>query len=550
MAEIQVHAADGAILHFPKGTPDTAIQSAIRSHINQVMQPPAPVDQVSKNAAAMHTQGPMPNGSPSDYLLDNPILKSGEPSDNIRNTSVDVVRNIAAPAAAIAGGTFAAPSASFTRGVGPIVAGTAAYALTDAALKQLKSSKTSSVSDDLKNSALQGLLNEVGGRLIGGTIKAGKAFNALGTPDPESLLNLSPTASQALASTGDHPILASITKFLEDHFAGGSKAAAQANSAQLGIKGGMAIAAKEAGRSPSTIANPNDMVKLITGEMVPAETQAAGKIVPRTADYQPIEIVPQKNSFIDRGTGVTPITQTRVTGPVQQVPIPGAYEILPGVIKKTPFATDTASLDALLRDDTKLQNALTKSQAAGLGINVRQDLAGYRLARLQQSATNLSNGVQTIDPDKVLKGLSDPEMSASNKILFKGSNGLAKMQQFYKNLATTQDTPGTSRILRYANTIGIPMSLMHSAISGNMAGVAAAGGMVGMELSAAAIAKALTNPQSARLMLALANKEALGVSDQYAARMIAKAISGTTVNLVSQDGTKTPMQMGANGELK
>jgi hypothetical protein len=50
-------------------------------------------------------------------------------------------------------------------------------------------------------------------------------------------------------------------------------------------------------------------------------------------------------------------------------------------------------------------------------------------------------------------------------------------------------------------------------------------------------------------MLALANNEALGVSEQYAARMIMKSISGTGAYLVGSDGSKTPVQVGKDGQL-
>ncbi len=430
--------------------------------------------------------------------------------------ALEASRYILPPAAAAAAGSAAAP---VTGGLGSFAAGTAAYTALDTLLKRLKSGDKVPLGEDLLSSAGEGLLNETGGRVIGKGISTVKAFNKLGTPDPSSILNLKPTASQALASTGDHSIATSIMKFLEDHFASGSKAAAQTESARLGSEKGFKIAAKEAGRSVSTIKDPNAMFGLIETGLVPESSVG------------PVTIKPK------------PVSRSS--------PVSGQYEVIPGVVKEVPFATDPASLDKLFRDPVKLQDALTKGQAAGVGYNVRQDMAGYQLSRIQEAATSrAADGSIRIDPVKIQNALYDPEMIASNKILFKGSNGLSNAQQFYKNLAYTQDKPGTSRILRYANTIGIPMSLIHSAISGNVAGAAAAGSLVGVELSAAALAKALTNPQSARLMLAMANKDALGVSEQYAARMIVKAISGSVINLVNQDGSKTPAKVGFGGELK
>lgn len=543
MADTIAVTPDGVEHKFLEGTDPAVIQRVIKQHIANVMKPPPPVNQNAINAAAVHPVGP--TQSPSGYLYGN-----AQTPEELRNNIVDIVRTIGSPLAGAGAAVAAAPSAPFTLGAGPVAAGIAGYTALDTLLKQLKSDKKTTLGEDVKDSALEGTLNEVGGRLIGGVYKTGKALANAGIPDPQSILNLAPTAGQVLKSTGQHPWLAAIVNSLENTFAGGSKAAAQANSAELGVAKGMRMAAKEAGRSVGTVSNPNDMVKLITGELVPEERQLAGKIVERTADYQPIKVVPSETHFIDTSNGPSPFTQTRVTGPVEQVPVPGGYEILPGIIKKTPFATDPASLNALIADDVRLQDALTKSQAAGLGTNVRQDMAGFHLARIQQDATKIVNGVTTIDTDQVLTALSNPKMASSNKVLFRGSTGLDNMKEFYKTLGQTQgQVGGGSRILRYANTFGLPMSFLYSAMHGNAAGMGASAGMAVLELSAAGLAKLLTTQQSGRLMVALASGAPLGVSDQYAARMVMKSLSGTPNYLVDGKGNRTPVQVGANGEL-
>ena len=66
---------------------------------------------------------------------------------------------------------------------------------------------------------------------------------------------------------------------------------------------------------------------------------------------------------------------------------------------------------------------------------------------------------------------------------------------------------------------------------------------IAVELGLAGVGKSLTNPKTARLMLALANNEALGVSDQYAARQLMQSLKDTTVNLVGADGSKTPVRI-------
>ena len=566
MPEIIAHTADGIVLHFPEGTDPAIIQGAIKQHINQVMQPPGPPSfdtQKARNASAVKPIGP--TGSPTGYLFGNP-----QSVEDLRNNVVDKARFILPPLAGAAAATAAAPSAPFTLGAGPIAAGIGANSAIDFLLKQLQSGDKLTA-DELKDSLKQGTLNEVGGRLLTGALKAGSAFRNAGVPDAASMAILKPTAGQMANS----PFL----KWVEKTLAPGSKAAAADRSARAGSQVGFNLAGKEAGRSATTVQDPNTMVKLITGELVPEESVGAQKILQRTADYQPIKITPNETTPGHYATGINtsnfdpklsinqnlaqnpiPLTQTQVTSSgVTQVPIPGAYEIIPGVVKKVPFATDPASLKALMDDPVRLQDALTKSQAAGVGYNVRQDIAGLKIARIQQAATTVENGKMRINTDALENEFNTAtkqgaDAAESNRIIFKGSKNLSTIKQFYTNLAQTQDKPSSipfRNMMIKGDAFILGMGMMHAAFSGgSLEALGPAAGFVGIQLGAAGLASLLTKETSGRIMLALANKSAVGVSDAYAGRMLMKGLSGTVNYLVHSDGSKTPVQFGPGGEPK
>ena len=485
MPEVIAHTTDGATLHFPDGTDPSIIQKAIKSHISAVMAPPPPPDPRAPSANVIKpVSGGLNQATPSNYMVGNPSTAAEG-----ANNSIEFLRNILPPAAGAVAGAVATP---YTGGLGTAAASGAAYTGVDALLKQLKIGNKESIPDSLKDSLVQAAINEAGGKIIGGVWKAAKAFRAVDQPE---ILKFLPTASQALQAEGKHPTVASILKYVEDHFAPGTKAAAQEVSAQEGSQLGYKEAAKIAGRSQQfkTLEDPNKVAEFISKEL-PLENVREGLAT-----------------------------------------------------KAVPYATDPASLDKLIANPTRLQDALTRSQGSGAGINARQDIAAYRLARMQQEATTLGpNGVVKVDPLKVAASLNDPEMAASNKILFSGKQ-MSNIQQFYKNFAETQDKlqgfGGFGKLRLAMEGIGLTGSLAHALITGNAAPVAVALAPIGVEIGLAGLAKTLSNPKTARLMLALANNEALGVSDQFAAKVIMQAIQGATGNLINKDGSKTPFQV-------
>src|ERR1017187_9069984 len=117
-----------------------------------------------------------------------------------RNPTIDMLRNILPPAAGAAAATVATP---YTGGLGTFAAGTAGYTGMDQLLKSMKSGTSSeSIPASLMDSLTSAVINEAGGRIIGGVWKGAKAFAAADQPE---ILKFLPTASQALKAQGTVP---------------------------------------------------------------------------------------------------------------------------------------------------------------------------------------------------------------------------------------------------------------------------------------------------------------------------------------------------------
>lgn len=573
-----VQMPDGAVIAFPDDMDDATIHAEglkyVQSKNANVIQP----------GFASKLQGVnVPSPSQTKQWVPTDVAAPGQTAKV--NSSIDsVIENILRPilpkAAAVA-------AAGPTAGLGSIPA----YLGTDALLQHLKSkqdpsflslamgAKPGGALSTVANTAEQAAILGAGQKILGGAWKAGKAF--LSADQPE-ILKFLPTASQALKAQGEHPTTAAILKWVEDHLAPGAKEASLQRSGTIATKEGEKLAGKVAGRSPSAVANPQGMVQLITGELVPESEYQAVTVRPKTASvqpikitenpptevpYTPIDIKPKPVTVANPVSGkmqVTPGssgpgtiqypgvgTTTNVTGPVEQVVIPQAYETLPGKVTRVPFATDPASMDKLLTDPERLQSALTRSQQAGLGVNVKQDIAGYRLSRIQQNATTLTANGPRIDPDALVSQFEDPMNKSVNSKLF-NSQTQSNIRQFYKNVAAVQDKPasagGVQRMMLYENGVRLPASLFISSLTGNLTPFLANLGITGLEIGSVGLAKLLTKPTTARLMLALANNSALGVSETYAARAITNVLSGTTAKLLHPDGSTSTAQI-KNGKL-
>ncbi len=406
---------------------------------------------------------------------------------------IENLRSILPKAAAVAASPYGGPVSSVP-----------AYLGTDALLQKMKSNpqeqsfasralgfQPGGAASTITNSGEQAAILGASEKIISGVWRGLSAFKDVAK---DKILDYLPTASQALKASGQSPTMASVLKFVEDHFAPGTKAAALERSGGAATDIGEKLVAKTAGRSVATANNPQDMAELISSQI---DTRPGASLVS------------------------TP---------------------------KTP-----AQIDSLIANKTQLESAIKAAQTNGVGTkNITDDLAGFRLSRiLQNSTTDTPSGGKLIDPQKLYEQFHDPELTGSHKLLF--GKDQSNIEQFFRNVSAAQEKSGSSssmahRLLWYdvgAATASLPMSMF----TGNLipAGVAATG--ISMQVGMSQLAKLLTEPSTARLMLNLANGSALGVSERYAARAITNTLKNSIVQLTQPDGSKTQVTLTKDGKL-
>ena len=456
-----VHAPDGSVHEFPSdATPE-------------------------EMDAALSSTSSGPDNSRAQLPIASQVGKVGPSGWNsIRNGSLDFLRYIIPPAGAIAA-SAATASTGVGMGAAP-TAGMATFAGLDTLLKQFKSNP-GDLSENLKDSALSAVVNEVGGRVLGRLLKGGKALLNSDVPDAKSILNFSPTSSQALKAEGA-PILGAVTKGFED----------------------LALTAKQKALDRTAGAGFTQAIQM---------SKNAGFDLSRN---------PTSGRFMN------PLEPYGQLTSVNQAMSPVANE---------GFA-NLGQLDKIIADPRALESTLSTAQANGIDTPVKKTLQQYQFAKMfNQAATRDVNGnpatgnVVRINSTNLNDSWYDPEMQKSLKTLY-NSNQRADIQQFFKNVEATQDKISINPIARkfwmMHGAVGLATTLFTGSVTAGAESALLSGGIL---IGAEGVGKLLTNPKTARLMVALAGQEPLGVSEQFAGRMISKVLSGTVVGLSQSDGT-------------
>lgn len=204
---------------------------------------------------------------------------------------------------------------------------------------------------------------------------------------------------------------------------------------------------------------------------------------------------------------------------------------------------DFSALDKVIKDPTKLQDTLSRAAELGTEDNLRKSLAGYKFMDIFNKATTrkvgeniYSDNVVRVNPQTVANEWLDPKMQDSLKVLF-NSKQRGDIEQFFKNLAIVQDKIGggsNKKLWLMEGGIGLGAGMLTGSPLHGAAGAA------GIYIGAQAVSRILTNPKTARLAVALAGGEPLGVSEQLAGKLITRALQGTTVALINEKGEKVP----------
>lgn len=188
--------------------------------------------------------------------------------------------------------------------------------------------------------------------------------------------------------------------------------------------------------------------------------------------------------------------------------------------------------------------------------NTRQDLAGYELTQLLNKAQVTDNkGNISFNGNKLLDLFNDIGNQESYKKLWNAQNR-ANIEQFFKNIAQTESKGQIGMrpywALRLTGTgIALGAGLATSLVSGSVpSGIAAGSAIIGATLTASQLNKLLTNPDSARLMVSLAQNNPLNMSVGLASRVVANVLKNQVIKINYQDGNEQEFKIDKNGKLR
>lgn len=393
----------------------------------------------------------------------------------------DTALGVIRPIIASAAGDAAAAAAAPVPVPGSSVAAYGgAYSLTDALMQYLQSKKPNSFSEALGTGAVNAGVQKVLGSLVNAGARGVKAFNSADMPD---IYHLAPTTSQAAAAMG-MPKLAGVAKNLED----------------------MALSSKQEALDRSAGKGFTEALRLANN---------SGWIYNRNPNTQ-LEFIQQ-------------------------------HALNSGMIPPESFS----QLDKVIGDAKALKAVKQAAYESGVGTNLEKSLQGYQFMKMFQDATerdlfaspSLQN-TKRLDVSKFEKTWLDPKMEDSFKELY-NSKERANITQFFKNVAETQDkitvNPIAKRFWVMHGGIGLGMGMLTGS---PLEGAGAAGASyLGVYLGAQQVGKMLTNPSTARLLVALAGGEPLGYSEQFAAKQITRALQGSMLGLIKSDGSVQPARL-------
>ena len=186
-----------------------------------------------------------------------------------------------------------------------------------------------------------------------------------------------------------------------------------------------------------------------------------------------------------------------------------------------------------------------------LTTNTRQDLAGYEFTQIVNNAKYIdkATGAALYDGHKLLEMLHDPNKQESYKMLWSAQNR-ADIEQFFTNISQVaqKESTGMSHYWLMRLT-GAGVGLSASLLSGMGTLPAARVGIVSGTIALNKIAKLLTNPSTARLVVAAAQGGPLQVPVRVAGRAIANVLKNTPMALEYSDGSKVNATIDSTGKF-
>ena len=427
------------------------------------------------------------------------MLPQGPSQGGVDDSAVGQVMNMLRPyisgAAGLGGGMLAGGP------VGSFLGGVAGYTGADVAQKELNPTNSESLGEALSDSATEGLINEVGGRIFQGIGAGVKAVRNANQPE---IYKLFPKSSAALENFGYYNLAAG-ARILEDF--GAPKASIEA----LDKSGGAGF----------------------TRALMLSNLMNSGGRFTKNVFQDPKVLFKKITDTLEKGINKN-ATPGQFQSPVHYAS-QEALDLMNGTA--TPFQT----LDDVIADKTKLQKVLAVGQSVGpKNLNVRKDLQAYYWNRVfDEATTHTGPGQATIDPKKINDLWMNPKLTENLETLY-GKQGKENLDTFMKQVYDTQKAPMTFPGLGKLKYIGGGF-----AAGGMLGGLlnASAMGAAGKALGAlyiptAVMGKLLTNTNVGRFITAARGAEPLSQGGKLLSRGIFNALEGSRVALLDDKNQK------------
>ena len=496
------------------------------------------------------------------------LANSTDSTPFTKDNILEFARPLVSDAVKVGGTALAAPTGAFAPAIGYGAAG-----LVDTFLQKLENKPPRGLISqhaDLEPGGIASSLTNTGEMLglnklfqlgtdklfRGGTGLVREGLQGVSIADPK-LQRLEATFSQYY---DPNTFLGRTAKWAEDTFANVSKGKAVVNSNNLAQEQLQRNVARVAGRSYNTVGNPQVHSQLLQQEAIAnqKELQSALKQFVTEANYYKPKFQEFGADGLPASTTNPAVRKVQINSNANPVKYGRAVQNAKGVqdlhdslfderglagLVADPNNSAISAIDNIINDSQQLERALKSANLPIPGTKgvtspqLRKDLQGYYINKLIQDAGErdaTTGKLKDFSADKLWKSFTDPNKTESMKLLFDNAQQRADLTQFFKNIARVDEKAKAgfitgSKILNVGGSIALASSLLGSGLSGHTAG------LVGLKLGGGAIAKLMTNPKTARLMVAIGQGVPLGTSQQYVSRTLADALNGLTVTAISKD---------------
>lgn len=199
--------------------------------------------------------------------------------------------------------------------------------------------------------------------------------------------------------------------------------------------------------------------------------------------------------------------------------------------------------DEILYDAKKMENLFAGGQVKYAGkilssANPKKDLQGYGFMKFIDDATDHAGGI--LDATSLRDSWNAYKVSDAAKKLYNNQqiNDITNFFDKVQYVATPIGQKGASKYLTLrlgTATAAFGGGLISAIAGGQMRGVQTAGAIVGGAIGMHQLGKLMTNPDTARLMIAAVSGGPLNMAPAVASRLIAKALRGQPMTLETKD---------------